>query len=192
MKGMNLTIHLFTFLLCACFLQARAQANHGDIVSKLKDFASHHPTEKAYLHFDKPYYAAGDTMYFKAYVTLGEQHKLSTLSGLLHVDLINSDGKFDQSIKLKLDSGIAWGDFALPDSLPSGNYRVRAWTNWMRNDPGSFFERVITIGSVKAPAGVPESVVKQPAPASLLPNLQFLPEGGSLVEGVPCRVAFKA
>ena len=80
----------------------------------------------------KPYYAAGDTMYFKAYVTMGQRHLPSQISGVLHVHLLNTKSKIDRSIKLQLDSGIAWGDFALPDSLPKGNYRVRAWTQWMR------------------------------------------------------------
>src|SRR6195952_2622192 len=117
-------------LFAVCFsLDAHSQDN-GVItkaVTGLKSLLGDHVIEKAYLHFDKPYYAAGDTIYFKAYVTMGEQHGLSNLSGVLHVDLINTYDKVDQSVKLKLDSGTAWGDFALPDSLPGGKYRVRAY-----------------------------------------------------------------
>ena len=65
---------------------------------------------------------------------MGERHVLSLLSGVLHVDFINTNNKIDQTIKLKLDSGVAHGDFALPDSLPNGSYRVRAYTQWMRNN----------------------------------------------------------
>jgi len=154
-------------------------------------FFEAHPVEKAYLQFDKPYYAAGDTMYFKAVVTGGGQHKMSQISRVLHVDLINMAGKIDQSIKLSLDSGLAWGDFTLPDSLPQGNYRIRAYTRWMRNEtePG-FFEKVIPIASVKA-ANLPGSVAKQ-AISGLKPDIQFLPEGGSLVTGINTKIAFKA
>lgn len=172
--------------------------NLQNIVAKVDTFQANHPLEKAYLQLDKPYYAAGDTIYFKAYVTLGEQHRLSNLSGVLHVDLINDNGQVNQTIKLKLDSGISWGDFALPDSLQSANYRIRAWTNLMRNDPTNFFERVVPIGAINAPKQLPESSVKQTsamkpvALAALHPDFQLLPEGGSLVEGVPCRIAFKA
>src|ERR1022692_1078464 len=70
-------------------------------VSKLKTELTGHIAEKAYLHFDKPYYAAGDTIYFKAYVTAGELHQLSKLSAVLDVDLINTKNKTDQSIKLQ-------------------------------------------------------------------------------------------
>jgi hypothetical protein len=161
------------------------------IVRRLVAFSVNHPTEKAYLQFDKPYYAAGDTIYFKAYVTAGEQHKLSGISGILHVDIINTKNKIDQSIKLQLDSGISWGDFALPDSLPAGNYRIRAYTRWMRNDgEKDFFEKDIPVASVK-PGRVPESLVKQPA-LNAKPDVQFLPEGGALITGIKTKVAFKA
>jgi len=159
------------------------------ILAKLDSFSARHIAEKAYLQFDKPYYAAGDTLYFKAYVTMNERHVPSQISGVLHVDLVNTKGKIDQSIKLKLADGVGWGDFALPDSLPKGNYRMRAWTEWMRNDSG-FFEKTIPVGSLQN-AKVTESG-KAYVAVSGKPDVQFFPEGGSLVAGVRSKIAFKA
>jgi TonB-dependent SusC/RagA subfamily outer membrane receptor len=164
-----------------------------NIVAKLKSFSNNHLTEKAYLQFDKPYYAAGDTIYFKAYVTEGERHKLSNLSEVLHVDLINTNNKIDQSIKLQLDSGVAWGDFALPDSLPKGDYRVRAYTQWMQNDgQNSYFNQTIAVGSVVNNNKIPESNTTRATAVNPKPDIQFLPEGGTLVTGIRSKVAFKA
>ncbi|TSD67159.1 hypothetical protein FFF34_007120 [Inquilinus sp. KBS0705] len=143
-------------------------------------------TEKAYLHFDKPYYAASDTIYFKAYVTMGERHQPSTISGVLHVDLINPLNKIDKSIKLQLINGVAWGDFDLPDTVYMGNYRIRAYTQWMRNDADpTFFERIIPIGGNRT---IPNSNMQRAGQA----DITFFPEGGNLVAGVNSFVAFKA
>ncbi|WP_295674759.1 MG2 domain-containing protein [uncultured Mucilaginibacter sp.] len=177
---------------CCSFAYGQNISPSQTITARLTAFSVNQPVEKAYLQFDKPYYAIGDTIYFKAYVTAGEQHMLSGLSGVLHVDLINTKNKIDQSIKLQLDSGIAWGDFALPDSLPAGNYRIRAYTQWMRNNADfGFFEKGIPVGSVKADR-IPESISGNSIQAAIKPDIQFFPEGGSLVAGIPCKVAFKA
>ncbi|HTE02356.1 MAG TPA: hypothetical protein VK668_23865 [Mucilaginibacter sp.] len=192
MKKQILTLKL-VFLLCFGYSTAYCQTDMAglkNVVSKLKNFSSVHTSEKTYLHFDKPYYAAGDTIYFKAYITYGERHQPSELSGVLHVELINTNNKIDQSIKLPLNKGISWGDFALPDSLPKGNYRVRAYTQWMRND-GSYFEQVIPIGSAKNDK-IPENSTAHKTIANAQLDLQFFPEGGELVEGMPSKVAFKA
>ena len=185
---------LIVICLLLCCVQLYGQDNHntgGPVIAKLKTFLATHTIEKAYLQFDEPFYAAGDTIYFKAYVTLGERHQLSALSGVLHVDFINTNNKIDQSIKLQLVSGIAWGDFSLPDSLPKGNYRIRAYTQWMRNDGDkAFFERVIPVVSTE-----PEQIAESTSAGikfNAKPDVQFFPEGGYLVNGITSKIAFKA
>ena len=79
-------LFLFLLLPLACLAQDDASQK---IISKFSGYSAAHPTEKVYLHFDRPYYAAGDTIYYKAYLTFGETHKLSALSGVLHVELID-------------------------------------------------------------------------------------------------------
>lgn len=112
----------------------------------LQKRASETPFEKAYLHTDKPFYAAGDTIWFKAYVLTGQQHRLTAISDLLNVDLINRNDMIIRSLKLPMIAGMAYGDFALPDTLDEGSYRIRAYTNWMRNSGQEyFFDKTYTI-----------------------------------------------
>ena len=156
-------------------------------VSKLKTLLTDRPVEKAYLQFDKPYYAAGDTIYFKAYVTYGERHELSKISGILYVDLINKDNTLMQSITLQLNNGTAQGDFALAYTSPKGTYRIRAYTQWMRNyGQDYFFDKSISVGSINNLANTVSTATAGQ------PSLQFFPEGGNLVDDIKSRLAFKA
>jgi len=161
----------------------------NNVVSGLKPLSGNHIIEKAYLHFDKPYYAAGDTMYFKAYVTLGEHFDLSKLSSVLHVDLVGPENAIIKSIKMQLFNGVAWGDFSLPYALHEGNYRVRAYTNYMQNAPDYFFDKTIPIGSVMNTGMAANNTSSAQSSKA---DMQFFPEGGELVSAMVSKVAFKA
>ncbi|TKC06156.1 carboxypeptidase-like regulatory domain-containing protein [Pedobacter frigoris] len=118
------------------------------IVAALQRWTDNSPVEKVYLHTDKPNYVVGDTIWFKAYVTTGA-HQLSALSGAVYVDLITESDSLAQSIKLPVTAGMAMGEFVLPDSsMREGNYRIRAYTQWMRNaGPEYFYDKIFTVGN---------------------------------------------
>jgi hypothetical protein len=118
------------------------------IILKTAQFSQNFPSEKVYVHFDKPYYAVGDTIWLKAYVTL-EQHQLSAISKIVYLDLINSRDSIVASLRMPVLNGSANGSIVLPQlTFIEGNYHVRAYTNWMRNfDAAYFFTKNITIGN---------------------------------------------
>jgi len=187
-KLIFLSVFLFAFNLTA-FCQVNSSVS-TDIVTKLKSFYSGQIIEKAYLQLDRPHYAAGDTVYFKGYVTFGEQHELSGQSRVLYVDFVAPDNVIASSIKLQLNNGLARGDIALPVSLPSGLYRIRAYTRLMM-DAGvtDFFEQIIPVISAE-PDNTP--IAGKLAQSTGGPDIRFFPEGGSLVAGVNSKIAFKA
>lgn len=118
------------------------------ILTQLQKLTDNYPTEKVYLQLDKPYYAIGDNIYFKAYTTVGSKHQPSALSKILYVDLINDKDSVKQSLRLPLSAGLGWGDFTLADTLHEGNYRIRAYTQYMRNfGEDYFFDKTISIGN---------------------------------------------
>jgi len=167
------------------------KTDFNNVLSHIESLRKNRPVENIYIHFDKPYYAAGDTIYFKTYVTLNELHKPTPLSEVVHVDLITPQNRIINSIRLKLKQGTAYADFELPDSLPAGIYRIRAYTRWMLNEgSSSFFNQMIPIGSIR----------KQPRQADISteqlqsnkPDIRFFPEGGELLTDVELKVAFKA
>ena len=106
--------------------------------------------EKLWLHLNQPYYAAGDTIWFRAYLTDAMNHRRDTLSNFIYVDLVDQRGKFILSKKIKRDSlGFANG-IPLSDTLPTGDYTLRAYTGWMLNFDSSFYyQHNLKIGSVR-------------------------------------------
>ncbi|MEJ5963872.1 TonB-dependent receptor plug domain-containing protein [Pedobacter immunditicola] len=107
--------------------------------------------EKVHLHLDKPYYAIGDDIWFKAYVVNTLDGRPSNTSNILRVELINESDSIKKQLLLPLIGGVTWGDFKLTDSLTEGNYRIRAYTQWMRNaGPEFLFDKTIKIGNAWA------------------------------------------
>lgn len=135
-----------------CIVCIYSFSTDDDVIAKvnrqLEKWTENHPIEKVHLHLDKPYYAAGEDIWFKAYVTIGSLHKLSDYSGLLNVELINEQDSIKQVLKLQLVDGTAFGDIALPDTLHEGNYRIRAYTRFMLNAGKNYiFDKAISIGN---------------------------------------------
>ncbi len=165
--------------------------NFNSILSRVEFVRKNRPVENVYIHFDKPYYVSGDTIYFKTYVTFNELHKPTPLSEVVHVDLIGPENNIINSVKLKLKRGTAYGDFELADSLPAGLYRIRAFTRWMLNDENaSIFNQMVTVVSANQFSQI--KVVSINDSRIGKPDIQFFPEGGELLMGVETKVAFKA
>ncbi|WP_337042871.1 TonB-dependent receptor plug domain-containing protein [Emticicia sp. 17c] len=157
------------------------------IYEQFNTYASTYPQEKAYLHLDKPYYTAGETIWLKAYLIEAATNTLDSASVPLYVELIDNQlGKIIDTKILKLEQGMAQGDFELSDSLHAGYYRLRAYTNWMRNfDESLFFSKDIKVHK----SGEAIAPVKYDAQEIAF---QFFPEGGQIIEGMENKVAFKA
>ena len=156
------------------------------IVKSLLGFYATTLPEKAYLHLNRPYYASGETVWFKACLAEADSHRPDTLSKILYVELISPQRRIVARRTLHLLAGVAPGDLALPDTLAAGTYQLRAYTNWMRNaGPDFFFSRPLAVldAQGKLPAG--------PAPTAKT-DLQFFPEGGSLIDELESEVGFRA
>jgi len=138
-------------LLTTVTVFARAQDDSiplPTIIQKTEQYTQNFPSEKVYVHFDKPYYAVGDTIWFKAYVTL-PQHQLSGVSKIVYLDLINNRDSIVAALRIPVVNGSASSSIVLSqEAYIEGNYHVRAYTNWMRNfDNAYFFTKNITIGN---------------------------------------------
>ncbi len=89
--------------------------------------------EKIYVHTDRDYYYPRESIWFQAYLTSSDHNFIDSLSKTLYVDLFSPEKKLIDAKSYPIEAGVAWGDFRLNDSLPAGQYYLRAYTNWMRN-----------------------------------------------------------
>lgn len=179
-------------------------------------FGQQCPQEKVYLHFDNTAYFQGDAIWFSAYVVDAASHTPAA-SKVLYVELVSPNGVVLRQLKLKVEDGKAHGSLPLIDAptdqaqalrgvmaLPSGFYEVRAYTRTMLNlnDTG-VFSRVFPVYETPEKEGDYSNPMMQrwdnpydkQRPKSEKSNalsVTFYPEGGHLVMGQPCRIAFKA
>ena len=116
------------------------------ILSFFSDIESRHD-EKLWLHLDKPYYGAGDTIWFRAYLTDAATLRSDTLSNYIYVDLFDRKNKLISAKKIKRDSIGFANNLYIPDTLSAGEYTLQAYTGWMLNfSPDVFFQKNILIG----------------------------------------------
>jgi len=128
---------------------ASIDKNLALLTDPLDNFNKRLPVEKAYLQTDKPYYALGDTLWFKGYLTSGPAHQLSRLSEAMYVELISEKDSLLQQLKLPVNSGMVIGNFILKDDYHQGSYRLRAYTQWMRNaGEDYFYDHTFLVGDV--------------------------------------------
>jgi len=158
------------------------------IVNTIDTLRSNLPAEKLYLQTDKPYYAPGDTLRFKAYLLDADFLEPSTRSGLLYVELDDASNKAVKRIMAPLASGVSWGDIALDEKdFPQGSYTLRAYTNWMRNfGEDHIFKKNIYISPLSSPVLVKAGfkLQNQGRKDNVQASLRFTGSGGG-----PLRLA---
>ncbi|MGM9709459.1 MAG: MG2 domain-containing protein, partial [Prevotella sp.] len=182
--------------------------------------------EKVYVQTDNTCYFVGDTLWYKAFVLRADDHRPTDMSKILYVELLSPDGVLVERQRVIVSpKGMTCGQFALPDSLYSGYYEIRAYTRWMlnfnvsqknytRDDKHKFYSnqmakdyfrdweglysRVLPVFSKPATAGDYDGKYMYGRPKQEMeyvekPRLEvrFYPEGGNLVEGKTCRMAFE-
>ena len=177
------------------------------------------PQEKVYLEFDNTAYFQGEVIWFKAFVTHATTLQRAP-SKVLYVDFIAPTGHLISQQKLKVIAGQCDGAIPLLDAAtaqarekrgiqeyPSGFYEIRAYTqNMLDFSKDAIFSRVIPVYTKPRHIGEYDDsyvILEQENPLirtireesdedDRKINLSFFPEGGDLIEGLPCNVAFKA
>jgi hypothetical protein len=157
------------------------QLTHQFQQSQLQSFQ-----EKVFVHTDKQFYVAGETIWFKLYDVDGYEHKPFTHTKVAYVEVVGKDQKPILQARVAIDSGVGYGSLQIPSFTNSGNYKFRAYTNWMKNfSPDFYYAQQLTIINTLRTTPINDGIQKKGY------AVQFFPEGGNLVSGLPSKIAFK-
>lgn len=108
---------------------------------------SPHDVERIHITTDREFYLTGETMWLSLYsfdISHGDI-RYSKLSRVAYVELLNEKNVVE-SCKIYIDEGRGGGKIAIPLDIPTGSYKIVAYTKQMLNEEGIiFFEKEIPI-----------------------------------------------
>ena len=91
--------------------------------------------ERVYLSTDRDVYVAGDAVWLSAWCVDAGTGRLSSFSKTAYVEVHSPTGMV-QTAKIALDGGRGAGRLTLPTTLPTGNYRLLAYTQLGASEEG--------------------------------------------------------
>lgn len=176
-----LLISLFFFnLLCAQSTESRSNPENA-----LQGYFEL-PRETIFLHLNKSDYANGENLWFKGYVyDRFEKLPLKETSNL-YVGIYHKDGTQKEKKLFLTKDGFVQGHFAIDSTFTTGEFYIKAGTNWMKNfkEDDSFIQKFQVVN--------PSESKTYKTINSKENDVQFLPEGGYLVNDIMNTVGVKA
>ena len=180
------------FFLCVVVLSFNAEVygqtteTAANITAAFNQYKESYVQEKIYAHTDKGSYLSGEICWFRLYYVDAIFLSPASLSKLAYVEILDKNNLpvLQQKVSLKKDESA--GSLIIPSDIPSGTYRFRAYTSWMKNfEPEYFFEKPIRIIN---PRDLSKEQISSKAKRY---DIQFFPEGGNLVQKIKSKVAFR-
>jgi hypothetical protein len=142
--------------------------------------------EKIFVHTDRTFYLCGEIIWFKAYLANALNNEPLSLSKVAYIEILDKTNLPVLQAKIAIKDGVGSGSFLLPFSISSGNYKLRAYTNWMKNFSSEhYFNKNISI--INTTRNLDSAIVHE----SVTCSASFFPEGGALVNGLESEIAFK-
>ena len=181
-----------SFFACTTFFSLGQTGTKLSLDSALNNIVTQillFPQEKIYLQTDKPYYISGEKIFFRVFLLDAFSHQPAEMSRYVYVELINPKDSVVIRQQIRPENNMHYGALSLPGNLKQGNYRIRSYTRFMENiGEDYFFNQTVYIANstdttnIKPPASSPDEKWE----------VNFYPEGGNLIAGKSCTVAFKA
>jgi hypothetical protein len=179
---------IYIFIACLLFASSKIVAQdiqNIEIQNKLTNYASTHLSEKIYIHTDKSTYLNNEICWFKIYSLDGFFNTPIAISTICYVEILDEQNQAVIQEKINMVNGMGNGSITIPNNLPTGNYTIRGYTNWMKNfGPSFFFSKNIKLINTQIPIKNIESTNKSNL-------LSIYPESGNLISGIEIKVGIK-
>lgn len=146
--------------------------------------------ERTYISTDKDAYVAGDRVWCSAFCFRADSAGLSGRSAVAYAQIVSSSGDIFQTAKIFLEGGRGGAYFDLPESMPTGNYRLFAFTAVNKNEKDYDFlqnSKIISVFNAKLPAKMKDGVelVSDDSYEDRKKSLEADPQTGDLSISVP-------
>jgi hypothetical protein len=127
------------------FLFSR-QSYSQQLIDKTSDSDIRNFKEEIFVRTDRDIYISGEEVWFKAYTLNGLANTQDDISKVVYLELLDKNNFPLRQVKVKIEKSSGSASFILPDNISSGNYLIRAYTNWMKNfSTDEFFYRTISV-----------------------------------------------
>ncbi len=186
--GLPLFPALLHLLLIFVVLVPVSLCAQGPVVTGTRAHGEMPDIEEIRLATDRDIYIAGEQVFFNVWQIGRLTHTPGTVSRVVYTDLIDSNKSPVVQVKTGTDGFTGAGVFRIPDTLRTGNYLVRSFTNLMKNYSQDLFSyRMITVvNPFRSFAGT-----KIPPSDNMADSVAYFPETGSLVAGLKGRLGIK-
>ena len=103
------------------------------ISERFESYCRELPWEEIYIHSDRDEYISGEDIWFTAYLIDRQSFSFSEHSRIIYYELLDPENHPVIQEKMLLNGAPGQGHIKLSDTISSGTYTLRAYTNWMKN-----------------------------------------------------------
>lgn len=91
--------------------------------------------ETVYIHANATTFVSGESLLYKVYCLKSSDKTPSIISKIAYIELVDNDKKSVFKTKIALENSYGQGDYFIPTTLKTGNYKLIGYTDWMLNKP---------------------------------------------------------
>ncbi len=134
----------FLWLLCVTGIMSGQDTTWGPdpVANRFIEQLNNFPHEKIYVQTDKSTYISGERVWLRAHLVDATSNRPAFVSRYIYLELFNPFDELMKRVKIRPDSvGVYSGYIDLEEDLAEGDYTLRAYTRYMRNQGNDAFHK---------------------------------------------------